>query len=1132
MNFEERGRKMSKRFKHFMQTIAVTVLIFMLPQILCINCFAVGVGNTQSAEIMADAVDNVLEAEKTEAEILCEVEEMRTENTKYFMLSNGSYMAAQYTTPVHYEENGEWLEIDNTLRKKDDAQAKFVAEKTSTPATFPDKLNEDEDISIEIDGYKLKFKPVNTQAEGDKSNGKVDKAENLASNKIAKKNGKITAYDNSNKNEKLKAKNKKGAISYDAVYESIDIEYELSSTQLKESIVLNKKQGKTSFSFEMDFDGLIPVLEDDGTVVLYSDKEHKDAVSEIAVPYMFDSAGAESKDIKVSIKEKDGKFIYTLKPNKSWLNEKDREYPVVIDPTIKLDVDRNDTVECYVDNSSPNTPFPFDEYLYTGNGSLGKTRTFVKFALPELPDDNCIITSAAVYFVQNSFDNGNGTTAYMSIHEVTEDWNNSTLKPTWNDQPSYDSMAIDYNKYDPDFSHNYIFDITRVAKKWYENETYDSNYGLMLRSVDESIIKRTQLFSAENDLVDAYPFVCVAFRNNKGLESYWSYSSYSIDTAGSAHINDYTGNLVYEMPILSSISEIMPLTLEGYYNNYCAGIELTAGKSSSSRTSIGKGFRLNVQQTVLPSSQHGLDSEAQKTYPYVYTDADGTEHYIQKETKDGKTTYKDEDGLDLELKLPTNISGVKYTISDKQDNVLYFNSKGNLCKQKDANGNTIEISFKAANGSALEANSRISQIKDGAGHTFTFTYYVSSAGEEQNYVKKITDNAGRVITFTTTSSADGLAGLLTKVTYSDGTHLDIKYVDNGEGLIDEVQANDGYALNFDYSSKKTGRKIITVKEYGRNESGANVAGQRVTFDRTKYNTTVIRSAGLDGIHNSQSSSNGNDDIVTILQFDDGGRTTSQQVAYGSGAEIGAGSYSYTSKTDDTTTLGSKNKVNSSASLGKNVINLLYGGNAETTSGWTTGSSSTITTVKGVDSNNKYMGLKSLKINNSAFTGTGVSYYRQDITDITAGNDYTMSAYVKTSALTEKYDSNLKGAYIQMTAFNSAGTNLLTVYSERLTESTDTSINKGWRRLTTTIDLPADTVKLTVYLCFENMTGTAYFDCIQVESGTTANSYNMLENSSFEKSSSGLPAKWTAIGVQYTTNSSGAVLDGLTTVQKN
>jgi len=210
MNFEERGRKMSKRFKHFMQTIAVTVLIFMLPQILCINCFAVGVGNTQSAEIMADAVDNVLEAEKTEAEILCEVEEMRTENTKYFMLSNGSYMAAQYTTPVHYEENGEWLEIDNTLRKKDDAQAKFVAEKTSTPATFPDKLNEDEDISIEIDGYKLKFKPVNTQAEGDKSNGKVDKAENLASNKIAKKNGKITAYDNSNKNEKLKRMDQAG----------------------------------------------------------------------------------------------------------------------------------------------------------------------------------------------------------------------------------------------------------------------------------------------------------------------------------------------------------------------------------------------------------------------------------------------------------------------------------------------------------------------------------------------------------------------------------------------------------------------------------------------------------------------------------------------------------------------------------------------------------------------------------------------------------------------------------------------------------------------------------------------------------------------------------------------------------
>lgn len=92
----------------------------------------------------------------------------------------------------------------------------------------------------------------------------------------------------------------------------------------------------------------------------------------------------------------------------------------------------------------------------------------------------------------------------------------------------------------------------------------------MLKSEDESVIKRAQLLSAENTGVNAYPVIEVSFLNNKGIESYWSYSSYSVNDAGAVHINDYTGNLVYELPIASSISEIMPVSIVGYYNNYCA----------------------------------------------------------------------------------------------------------------------------------------------------------------------------------------------------------------------------------------------------------------------------------------------------------------------------------------------------------------------------------------------------------------------------------------------------------------------------------------------------------------------------------------------------------------------------------
>ena len=47
-----------------------------------------------------------------------EVEELREENVKHFRLSDGSYIAAQYTDAVHYlDADGSYVDIDNSLRE-------------------------------------------------------------------------------------------------------------------------------------------------------------------------------------------------------------------------------------------------------------------------------------------------------------------------------------------------------------------------------------------------------------------------------------------------------------------------------------------------------------------------------------------------------------------------------------------------------------------------------------------------------------------------------------------------------------------------------------------------------------------------------------------------------------------------------------------------------------------------------------------------------------------------------------------------------------------------------------------------------------------------------------------------------
>ena len=171
----------------------------------------------------------------------------------------------------------------------------------------------------------------------------------------------------------------------------------------------------------------------------------------------------------------------------------------------------------------------------------------------------------------------------------------------------------------------------------------------------------------------------------------------------------------------------------------------------------------------------------------------------------------------------------------------------------------------------------------------------------------------------------------------------------------------------------------------------------------------------------------------------------------------------------------------------------------------------------------------MKIQNTKFSGNGVSYYRQNISSPTVGKTYTLSAYVRADALTEMYNTTNKGAYIQLAAYNSANTALKTVYSEKITAKTDTAVNNGWRRITVSIEIPANTTTLSSYLCLRDMTGTVYFDCIQLELGSAANSYNMLENGSFESYASNKPSSWDNAGdFTIATNSSGAVLDGSST----
>ena len=88
-----------------------------------------------------------------------ELVDRRSEYTKEFRLSNGFRVASVYGYPVHYEENGEWQEIDNTLKLSGTRSGNSYTNTAGIwDVSFPQSLGMDKYISIIKDGHALSFR--------------------------------------------------------------------------------------------------------------------------------------------------------------------------------------------------------------------------------------------------------------------------------------------------------------------------------------------------------------------------------------------------------------------------------------------------------------------------------------------------------------------------------------------------------------------------------------------------------------------------------------------------------------------------------------------------------------------------------------------------------------------------------------------------------------------------------------------------------------------------------------------------------------------------------------------------------------------------------------------------------------
>ncbi len=951
-----------------------------------------------------------------EAPIISEIVEKRTLNTKTFMHSDYTMTTSTYPANIFYEEAGKLKEIDNSLVLKGD---EYSNKDNSFKITFASDVLKENLMKIRENGYGIDFSlkesakdEINTLSKAEKKELKSEIVQEKGLSKVESDNAKKTDVENIG-----------SGVIYRDVKTGIDLEYLIQGASVKENIYIKEKVADPSLTFELNVTGLTIGINVIGNIELKDQKTGK-SVYEIPKPFMFD-ANNESTDKVAFILEKTSESKATIKyiPDSEWLNAKGRSYPVIVDPPVFSSNHINDIKDTFVDQNDSEDKWQ-NMYLRAGrNSNGGLRRSFVKVQLPTIGSGDVVIESLMLLYAEGSQTVGTNT---VFVHKNSSPMPSATYAGTlWNNQQTCVATTEDYKMVNAGTSGWVSFDITQTAKDWYLN---GNNYGISLRADGSATGHNAVFWSSDTSYSTIRPTMLVRYVNSTGIEGHQTYHTQDAGRGGTVYVNDYTGDMTIERPIMVEKGEINPLSITAYFN----------GNYKDVNKLLGYGWGLNISQYI---SWKDRLLFADGIGRMLYQDADGTQHYY---IQNPNGEFRDEDSSTDTVMTNGGPIMYYYDMKDKNNNHLYFDTIGRLTRIMDKNSNRIDISYDVSSRptTAVATNASGQNLT-----TTTFTYNPTNGR-----LGSITDSRGKNYYFNYTG-----AGMLDNITDPDGNFG--KYLYDGNRLPSWVYGNTGGYYRYTY----TGNAPYRVAK---------------VFERpndTAFNTGTEPGMGITYGHNTTTFTDF-DGKINVYQYNNLGQCTG--IVDNDGNAI----------FNDYGSVGNQNNLKSQSGVQTHINNYVLNGNFERgVNEWIYSNGLAGNTGTGqVESTYKYMGSNSYKLEKT--NATDRSYVNQWIA-LEKSKEYTLSGYIKTDNLAAGSKASIQVVYGNLSS------------SSPLRSVSDYALGTSdWTRYQTTFTIPADATsnKVFVELSLEGGAGIAYFDCIQLEDGKTANRFNLIEDSSFSR----------------------------------
>ena len=1040
-------------FQKIRQSLSVLLVLAFVVQLVPVQCFSaetdVFVDNTSESDIiMTEDVSASADVEEVlSAQVVGEDVSRRDEFYKEFVLDNGLRLASVYPEAVHFEKDGAWEDIDNTLvAATRDGVAGYSNTAGIWSVHFPAQLSGSNVISVTKDGYTVSFGMagalrsdgglVVASIENELGTQAVGGSSTLTAATAQLSTAQIQAVDTSAmkaglEHPEIVSDKLYSRLSYPTVYSGTNVVYDLSGNRLKESVILSAyDDGLWGYRYSLDTGDLVAVLNEDQSIDLVD--AGGEVVLHMPAPFLVDDAGEYCDDIDVALTQNGDGYTLAYYLPRTWLADGDRAWPVVLDPVIYPTSTISNLQDITIsENSTYDTNY---DLVYCGYESTnGILRTYLRYkSLPYLSSSQ-VIVDATVHLTAVSDD---PTATLIEVHKVTEAWNSSTTSYTWDTAPAFDSIIEDRNG--TGRAGVYSWNVTDIVRGWYsDGNALTSGTGMLFKATTEIETGGTENYSifksSDHDSGADLPYLTFKYIDISGLESYWQTSSSSVGRAGTGYVDHYSGNLVWTHNDMGFDGLLMPVSIQHIYNSGSAYTSET--NASTNPFGVGNGWRTNYHQTV-----YGAADENDDSY-YIWEDGDGTKHDLIYDSSLGG--YADVDGLDVLL----TFSGSTRILTDRYGNTSQFDPNGRLVKLENYQQKKSSITI-----TYVESTKKIQQIVDGVGRKYVFTYDTSGLLSNISFYGTGTTVLAYV------DYAYSADGDLTSITYADDKSVTYTY--GSKNLLTCVTGVDGSQIRYSYYNTGLSGKpsrVQTVQEYD------GSVGAQLTFNYYGSSTKVTDHEGR----------------VQILYFNEWGNVISSYDDEGIGQVV-----HYTTEEDASST---RNRVSLVSQQFDPIRNPLKDISFEKGTEWSVLASGT--TVENVTSIS-YLGEHSLMVKGQ-LSGNFGAY--SDSVPVCAGESVTFSAYVKCT---------LGAASIQIVD---------EVGDAVSSGSVSSAVGGWTRLEVTYTNTSSESRSIQARIYGQSSGYEVYMDCVQVEFAEAASRFNLVENGDFVWNVGETDSNWSLSG---------------------